>query len=159
MSISYKMDSKGWDKLVREVKTKVSPAEIGKILYKTASNARTDLTRKPRGRKKPGTGETAGSWRVDKLGGLVYNVLSTSKVALFLEKGTKAHGPKFKKFLYIPLKASARVWRKGLIFGRDYILTKKVRGIKAWNYLQPQAVKSLENLRAAIIKILRKVGN
>ena len=58
----------------------------------------------------------------------------------FLEKGTKDHGPKTKKVLYIPLnrKAALGGWNEELQMGVDYILRRKVKGIKAMHIVAYQ---------------------
>jgi len=59
-----------------------------------------------------------------------------AKIFEYLDKGTKAHGPTTKKKLYIPLSkkgARSRSWKK-LKWGVDFVLAKKVKGIKAAHY-------------------------
>ena len=77
------------------------------------------------------TGNTRKSWIVRRNMGASYTVTNTSKIMLFLEVGTRAHGPVRARFLYIPLKPGAARWNSSLIRGVDYILTKRVRGIRA----------------------------
>lgn len=84
-------------------------------------------------------------WLVKKLGD-GQQISTANKVALFLEDGTKAHGPKTAKFLYIPLRPGAATWRKGFVFGKDYILTKRVKGIKARKYLKPVSEKIFKDM-------------
>jgi hypothetical protein len=80
------------------------------------------------------TGQTRRDWNVFRRAGAGggYMVTNQSKVMFFLEKGTADHGPKEKKLLYIPLNRKAAVggWNAQLKVGVDYILTKRVKGIK-----------------------------
>ena len=97
-------------------------------------------------------GQVRGSWRVEAPKLATRKVVNPHKVMRFLEFGTANKGtgfitPKNKKFLYIPLNRRASFgWNKSLVYGRDYILKKKVRGIKpryiVRNY-SPTAAKSL----------------
>jgi len=77
------------------------------------------------------TGRTRRGWRTRKVynGYNLYNELPAMR---FIDQGTKAHGPVTAKFLYIPLnKKASRGWRPGLVRGKDYVLKKRVRGIRA----------------------------
>lgn len=78
------------------------------------------------------TGLTRQRWEILKTQ-RGYKVSNAYKVMRWLEYGTKAHGPKVKKALYIPLnrKAALGGWNDKLVYGRDYVLAKRVRGIKA----------------------------
>ena len=103
------------------------------------------VTKTPKGY----TGQTRRDWHVYKRsgpGGSGYLVTNQSKVMFFLERGTKAHGPKTKKFLYIPLNRKAAIggWNSRLVIGEDYILTKRVKGIKAMNIVKKQIPISLD---------------
>ena len=64
-----------------------------------------------------------------------FRIKNTNVVMIYLEKGTKAHGPVTAKRLYIPLKPEAVQWSKGLKFAEDFVLAKRVRGIRALNIL------------------------
>jgi len=89
------------------------------------------------------TGLTRRAWEVQKIGPGARMVTNKSKVMLFLEEGTGNAGtptsnggyiyPKSKKLLFIPKTASASItgWRAGMKYGIDYILARRVRGIKA----------------------------
>lgn len=76
-------------------------------------------------------GAVRASWqfRPTPTGAIIQN---NNRAFLFIDQGTRDHGPVTKRFLYVPLtKTAAAGWRPGLKRGIDYILTKKVRGIKA----------------------------
>ena len=77
------------------------------------------------------TGATRAAWQVIRAGDRGYVIRNPSRVMNYLEHGTKAHGPVAAKFLYIPLRAGAMVWHRGLVRGSDYILARRVRGIRA----------------------------
>lgn len=146
---AFEWDKKKWQKFIKRVQWKLSKSEIDGILSVIAQKGVATLKSKmPQTPKVKGflTGETANRWFTIKKGDGSYSIFNTSKVALFLEEGTKAHGPKTAKFLYIPLRANARVWRKGLVFGRDFILVKWVKGIDAMHYLTPASHEILEDM-------------
>lgn len=85
------------------------------------------------------TGQTRASWLV-KQNGRGFQVTNPSKIMLFLEEGTKAHGPVKARALYIPLNRTAALngWNPGLVFGQDYVLAKRVAGIKARKIVEGQ---------------------
>lgn len=86
------------------------------------------------------TGFTRQSWVVTEIPGRGYIVSNENKVMKFLEFGTTAHGPVTAKFLFIPLTREAAMggWHPGLQFGVDYILKKRVRGIRATHIVQSE---------------------
>ena len=102
------------------------------------------------------TGNLRRSWTViETTNG--FAVTNPNKVMLFLEKGTRAHGPKRKKFLYIPLVASAMIWHPGLIRGQDYVLTKRVRGIRARNIVRDERPTARAEMLAAMTRYVNNV--
>ena len=81
------------------------------------------------------TGQTRRSWKLLNIGSgnvLGFSVGNESRVMKFLEYGTKAHGPRTAKNLFIPLnrKTALGGLTKSSKFGRDYVFAKKVSGIK-----------------------------
>ena len=74
----------------------------------------------------------------------------------FLEHGTANAGtgfitPRRSKVLYIPLtRSAASGWRPGLVFGVDYVLAKRVRGIQPRNIAAAEAKKAELRLEAAM---------
>lgn len=117
----------------------MTPAQTDPVIQKVAFRTVARLVEKtPKGY----TGQTRREWKVYKRGGPGggYTVTNQSKVMLFLEKGTKAHGPVTKKALYIPLNRRAAIggWNPALIMGTDYILRKRVKGIKAMRIVANQ---------------------
>lgn len=101
------------------------------------------------------TGLTRRSWSVRKRLGNGYSVTNSSKVMAYLERGTRAHGPVRAQALYIPLKSGAMIWRSGLVFGRDYILVKRVRGIRARHIAAKEARKARGLLTKAVNTYVR----
>jgi hypothetical protein len=158
MSISVKIDKIGWDKLVNRIESKLSVKKIDAMLKKAAWQAQKQFVHAVKSKKGKGTGETSDSWKVIEVGKLRYEIVSTSKVAVYLEKGTKAHGPVSGKFLYIPLKPGIKTWRKGQVYGKDYVLAKKVKGITARKYLRPISLKVERRLKLDFILVLQKIG-
>ena len=140
MSITANWDDKKWQAFANNIKKRLSATEIDRVIEANAYTAQKLLVNRLPKR----TGALRRSWIVQKKGIGQYQVASMSKVALFLEEGTKAHGPKTSKFLYIPLRPGAARWRKGFVWGQDYILVKRVKGIAAQRYLMPIADDTLE---------------
>jgi hypothetical protein len=130
---TFEFDQAKWDAFRTRIEKHLSKEKTDKIIEAVAYKGLKKFVEGMPHR----TGATARSWYVNKKGSGEYKIITASKVAVYLEDGTKAHGPKKKKFLYIPLRPGAAVWRKGFIFGKDYILAKKVKGIKALKYFKP----------------------
>lgn len=151
---SFEWDKKKWNTLVKRIESKVSKEQIDKTLSGVAYRGLREMVAAMPSK----TGALRQSWKVLKRGQGEYAIVSLSKVALFLEAGTKAHGPKTAKFLYIPLRPNAAVWRKGMVFGKDYILTKRVRGISAMHYLKPVANRTLNIMVDDFHTQLKKVA-
>lgn len=105
------------------------------------------------------TGLTRQKWTIIKVSGRGYIVTNSSKVMLFLERGTKAHGPVTAKFLYIPLNRAAAIggWHPGLQIGADYVLARRVRGIRAMNIVQSERPIILASLRQEMIRFIREI--
>lgn len=157
MSITTRLDDTAWKRLVRRIERELKPAQLDKLLHKVAWGTQKRLVTTTRSKRGKGTGETSRGWKIIKIGFQQYEIVNTSKVALFLEQGTKAHGPKRGKFLYIPLRPGAAIWRKGLIFGKDYVLARRVKGIKAWKYLKPESLISKRDLRRRVLREFKKI--
>lgn len=113
------------------------------------------------------TGDLRRRWMIARPSTTSRIVRNTSKVMLFIERGTGRAGsptsrggyiyPKTKRFLFIPLRASAALtgWRKGMRWGVDFILRRRVRGIKARRIIRkylPRAVKVLKDTCKAFIR-------
>jgi hypothetical protein len=140
MSVEYVWNDKKWKAYENKIIKNLGAGEIDRVLAATAYQGQKLIVKALPKR----TRATARSFIVNKKGLGEYQIASMNNVALFLEDGTKAHGPKKAKFLYIPLRPGAAVWRKGFVFGKDYILTKWVKGIKALHYLKPVAEELLK---------------
>lgn len=115
-------------------------------------------------------GAVRAGWQIENMGYGVRRVFNDRPKAangvpiiVFLEHGTANEGQGFiypvrARALYIPLKRTAITYRKGLKFGVDYVLAKRVRGIKprrivAGNIDQVQQIQRtnmMEGVRRAI---------
>lgn len=84
------------------------------------------------------TGNTKAGWQVLRKSAASYVVRNRYKAMKFIEDGTKAHGPKKAKFLFVPkTKAATLAGARAVLAnpkrfkrGRDFYLAKRVRGIK-----------------------------
>jgi hypothetical protein len=129
-----------------------SPTAVDHVVERVAMEAKRELTeRTPKG----WTGATANAWFVIKVQPGERDVVNPTVTMRFLEYGTPRGAPgigfiypKIKKALYIPLTAAgANGWRPSLRPGIDYILRKKVRGMKPQKIVekyQPVLDKKLE---------------
>jgi hypothetical protein len=154
MSIRIRVQDDQAKALIKNLKKALSPEETDPVIQ--GISFRT-LSRLVRDTPKGFTGQTRKNWEVTKLGGRKgYAVHNDNKVMLYLEVGTKAHGPKTAKFLYIPLKAGAMIWRPNLKFGRDYVLAKRVKGIKAKRIVERERPRTRDDSLTAMKAHLRK---
>lgn len=121
----------------------IRPRAVSRILKDAALKGLNKLIRAtPRGL----TGRTKKAWRVDKTPSGYTITNSNGRVVLFLDQGTRAHGPVRARFLFIALTKRAALygWSPSLRRGRDYILVKRVRGIRALNFVRRETDRTRE---------------
>lgn len=138
MSAEFTIDDKELKKLFADINKKLSREMQEKKLAIVAQEARMIAIKETP--KKTGAGQRG--WKANKKNALEWELMNTNKHASYLEFGTGIHGykrtmikPKTKKFLYIPLRPGAKVWRPGFKRGKDFILVKESRGMKAQPFL------------------------
>lgn len=119
------------DQLVKEISERINSVTLKSVLRKSVENG-MDLIKSKTPVK--WTGKVRASWTTEELSD-GFRIKNTNVVSILLESGTRDHGAVTAKRLYIPLKPEAVMWSKGLRFGQDYILAKRVRGIRALNIL------------------------
>jgi hypothetical protein len=116
------------------------------------------------------TGATRRAWTIKNTGDgqrLIWNTLDGStpnKVFLFLAHGTAQGGsgyiyPRSKKALFIPLTARAaqQGWNPGLVRDVDYILRKRVRGIRPRRIAADFVPRAQAILREEVNKFLQQM--
>ena len=114
------------------------------------------------------TGLTQKSWQVKKPQAGQRVVFNDSKVMLWLEGGTGNAGtatskggyiyPKTKKYLYVPLtQAASYGWSSGMTFGKDYVLAKRVRGIKPMKIVEKFVPEANEILKIEMKNFLAQI--
>ena len=142
--------------LMERTKRAMSPSQI-KRATRVAAN---DVKRELESRTPVFTGKTKKSWVVSRRGHgwAVYN---KTLVAEFLDKGTKAHGAVGGGLLFVPRTVKARkAGVKGigrLKRGKDFVMVKRVRGIKAKKILQISKIRKIyrERMEGYINKAVR----
>jgi hypothetical protein len=115
------------------------------------------------------TGATRRAWTIKHTGDgqrLIWNTLdgtTPNKVFLFLEHGTAGGGtgyiyPRAKKALFIPLTARAaqQGWNPGLVRDVDYIMRRRVRGIRPRRITAGFVARAQEILREEVQKFLQQ---
>ena len=145
-------NAEGAKAMLRRLKEALQQPEINEILEKQAWRAMGRLVSNT---PKRFTGQTRASWSVKKTD-RGFRVGNPSKVMMFLEEGTRAHGAANGGFLYIPLTANAMIWRRGLIFGRDFRLARHVKGITARHIVRDEAAVSREETKIALVENIKK---
>lgn len=107
-------------------------------------------------------GQVRRSWQIEMptLGSRV--VRNDNKIMRFLEFGTANAGqswiyPKTKKMLYIPLNRRAALgWNESMVRGVDYILRRRVRGIKPRRIVAKQREIAAKKLLEAFVQHIRR---
>lgn len=103
-------------------------------------------------------------WVVVKAATAVWWVQNSNKAMIFIDRGTVGHGPRFARVLYVPLaRRAAGGWRRGFKFGVDYILTKFVKGIRAYDVSGPLRRKAkdilLEQMKIFVRNAITRAKN
>jgi len=157
MSVSLTYDKAAMDKFVKRIEKKTSKQTQDRILKKTAYQGMAEIAKAT----PKGTGETRRGWLVVALGA-AYKIFNTSAVASFLHYGTGIRGPKHrvitpknKEYLYIPLRKGAKIWRPGLVRGKDYILAKESKGIEPTKFADRPIKWTAKQLVKNFLKVLR----
>ena len=109
------------------------------------------------------TGKTRAAWKMERARGaggrysFGYKIYNNKPTMIWLEDGTRPHGPVTASKLYVPRTAAARRgYRKGLKWGRDFVLTDRVSGIKPHNIVKNQLGITQRALKAAWKKSIRE---
>lgn len=154
----------------------MSPANRKMVNRQAAEICRRRIIRQT---PKRWTGQTRRSWVINKDGDTGHELTNTSKVMRFLENGTRAHGPKTAKRLFVPLtkraflagprgviaankaaSATASSGKKGrkkklpFVVGKDFVFAKRVRGIRALNIVKNTRPFALTTLRLLMTRHL-----
>ena len=124
-----------------------------------ATEAAKSFGRMVRATPKGYTGYTRQSWELQRTGRGEWWIHNDNKVMRFLEYGTRAHGPVRAKALYIPLNRRAAIggWRRGLVFGQDYVLAKRVKGIKPMGIVAAEKERAEADLGVAMRRFLNNL--
>lgn len=139
----------------------LDPALADFPVNKTAQQTLTTMKRET---PKRFTGQTRRSWSASRIVPMVWIVENTSKVMRFLEFGTKAHGPKRAKALFIPLdRRTAMAGPDGVMNASpedrqryNFIFRKWVAGIKAHRIVRNHLPVARMNLKENIKQYLRE---
>jgi hypothetical protein len=100
MKLDVNFNFKATEAYLKRLNQALSPSNRAKVHRKAAEVMRGRLIRQT---PKRWTGQTRRSWVVNSIDDAGYEVTNTSKVMRFLENGTRAHGPKTAKRLFVPL--------------------------------------------------------
>jgi hypothetical protein len=90
---------------------------------------------------------------------------SVADIARMVNFGTMNDGqgfifPREAKALYIPLtRRAAAGWREGLVYGTDYILRKRARGIRGRHFIELERIKSQILFRHVMTQYVRSLVN
>ena len=101
------------------------------------------------------TGKTRRDWRFQRISSNppFYTVFNNNQVMNWLENGTQTRTPRKAKNLFIPLRASAWKaggYKKGMVWGQDFVFAKSARGIKALKLVPKQVTKTKLRITMAV---------
>jgi hypothetical protein len=176
--IVISVDTKSARKTLLKIKKACSKAETARIAKQAADTWRTRMIyRTP----KKWTGQTRRSWVVNRRGGSTYELTNAAKTMLYLELGTKAHGPRQATMLFIPLtRRAAAAGARGVInanrrahtevafgarkakakppfvYGKDYRWAKRVRGIRARYIVRTARPFAAASYRLMMVRHMRQ---
>jgi hypothetical protein len=155
--IKATFDSQAAKAKLDRIRLAVSPDKLDPLVEKVALEALRDAIEAT---PKKWFGQVRRSWRILKPEEGQRIIRNDNKVMLFIDQGTKDHGPTSKKALYIPLtRAASAGWRQGMVYGRDYVLAKRVKGIKAMHIVAAQAAKAQDRLSREFTDYLKRAAN
>lgn len=160
----------GEGKIFTRIIKGLAPEKLDRIVEREAFKGLAKLVRAS---PKKWFGQIRSGWRITKPriaarrldidpSKVTKNGTSVADIARFVDRGTANNGtgyiyPKRAKRLYIPLKRTAVVWREGLKFGKDYILAKRVKGIKARRFVDPVRRQVQKDFNDALIAYIAKL--
>lgn len=160
----------GEGKVFERIRKGLAPARLDRIVDRVSFQTLAQLVKAS---PKKWFGQIRSGWRITKPGEgqrkldidpsrVTKSGTSVADIAKFVDQGTADNGqgyiyPKRAKRLYIPLKRTAIVWREGLRFGKDYVLAKRVKGIKGRKFVAPVRRAAHKNLNDALIALVDKL--
>lgn len=157
MRIEVKAENRAAIAYVRRIKSRLQGQEVERTLRIVAFRSwRRLILATPSG----WTNRTRRSWKVYKGSRGGWLVVNAYEVMRFLETGTNAHGPTHSRFLFIPLSsraAHARGWRPGFVFGADYVLARRVRGIRAMRIVEREKELIALDLQQSLVRLIRSM--
>lgn len=107
-------------------------------------------------------GQVRRGWNVTAPAKMERLVSNPNKIMRFLEFGTANGGQGFiqaknKKALFIALaRRAAAGWNSALKYGLDYILRRRVRGIKPRHIVENERPRAIERVREGVKALVRK---
>lgn len=176
--IAVNVNTKQARAAILKIKKACSVKATAEVVKQAAQTWRTRMIyRTP----KKWTGQTRRSWTVAQTGKLTYELTNISKTMLYLELGTKAHGPRRAKRLFIPLtRRAASAGARGVItanrraqaeiafgvkkakskppfiYGKDYVWARRVRGIRARYIVREARPFAAASFRLMMVRHIRQ---
>jgi hypothetical protein len=160
----------GEGKIFERIRKGLAPEKLDRIVDRVAFKTLAQLVRAS---PKKWFGQIRSGWRITKPAEgsrkldidpsrVTASGTSVADIAKFVDQGTANNGqgyiyPKHSKRLYIPLKRTAIVWREGLRYGKDYVLARRVKGIKGRKFVAPVRREAHKNLNDALIALVQKL--
>lgn len=162
-AFSVKVDMRDVRKAFAIIRKGLTPSALDPVVQMVVEETKRRLVRRT---PMKWTGGTRRRWIVEKKRTAFWSVTNTSDVMRFLEEGTKAHGPVTAKRLFIPLTKRAFVAgpqgvmranmnaapgaKKPYVYGVDYVLAKRVKGIKAMRIVAQHRPFAAITMKAAV---------
>jgi hypothetical protein len=132
VSVDIKSAVRGMAKISKAVSPIGLDGEMRKVANETYREVRKMTPKKF-------TGRTRAAWQIKRLSAAKYVVQNRNRVMRFIDGGTRAHGPKRARRMFVPkTKRAFNAGARGVFanpkrfkYGKDYVLARRVRGIKA----------------------------
>ena len=146
-------------KEIEEKKRLVHQAVLKAVEKEAHATQKDFVINTPRGY----TGNTRKAWTVKNLSrgnNIHFRIFNPSPVMGFLEEGTKTRRPRRSRHLFIPQRHSAWKkggYRRGMVYGRDFIFSKRAKGIKAIKIVPKQILKTKARLKSRLANTLKKI--
>lgn len=150
MSMIFRVDIKSVKKVLDRLDSALMPSNFGQFV----EGNKLHILKVLEENTPVQTGQMKASWKIVRYGKGV-KIDNTAPHFKFVDRGTRSHSARRVVSMVVPLKKGKRGKLKGQKRGRDYVMAKRVAGIKARKILE----KSLPKIAERLVEILEKEVN
>lgn len=155
-----KITTKGFIEAQKKYSKNITPF-ISKAVFQTTNLVETLAKKNFDSKFNRITGQGIQSIQTHSLGPAKARVFTSKKYLPILERGHKGIQPKRKKWLFIPLsiKAKRQGYQSGMVFGEDFVLTKKVKPMEGRPFFAPAVATGRKSAQAFLSQQIKKAFN